>query len=116
MEARHRAEEVRAHYADLAATYDAKANRTCKRHYEMLIARSLSGCRRVLEIGVADAGEPDDLVRERTLGIDERREAVTQDDGSIGLQPDARRADFDDALDARVEPGRLEVQRDEVYG
>ena len=55
MEARHRAEEVRAHYADLAATYDAKANRTCKRHYEMLIARSLSGCRRVLEIGAGSS-------------------------------------------------------------
>ena len=51
----HRAEEVKAHYAALAATYDDKANRACKRHYEMLIRRNLSACERVLEIGAGSS-------------------------------------------------------------
>lgn len=51
----HRAEDVRAHYATLAVSYDDKANRACKRFYERLIARSLGGCARVLEIGAGSS-------------------------------------------------------------
>jgi SAM-dependent methyltransferase len=63
----HRAAEVRAHYASLAATYDDKANRACKRHYERLIRRSLSRCRRVLEIGAGSS--PVLGVLEASLGV-----------------------------------------------
>lgn len=51
----HRAEDVRAHYAALAETYDDKANRACKRFYEGLIVRGLGGCSRVLEIGAGSS-------------------------------------------------------------
>ena len=63
----HRAEEVQAHYASLAATYDDKANRACKRHYERLIRRSLSSCSRVLEIGAGSS--PTLGVLESTLRV-----------------------------------------------
>lgn len=53
--ARHRAEDVQSHYAALAETYDAKANRACKRAYESLIQRGLSGCTRVLEVGAGSS-------------------------------------------------------------
>lgn len=51
----HRAEEVQSHYAALADSYDAKANRACKRAYDTLIRRSLSGRNRVLEIGAGSS-------------------------------------------------------------
>ncbi len=42
---------VRAHYAELAADYDRRANRACKRVYRGLIQRCLHGAARVLELG-----------------------------------------------------------------
>lgn len=63
----HGAEEVRAHYAALAATYDDKANRACKRHYEMLIQRTLAASTRVLEIGAGSSPTLGVLVP--TLGV-----------------------------------------------
>lgn len=47
----HTEESVRAHYAELAKTYNAKANRACQRAYEGLIVGKLGACERVLEIG-----------------------------------------------------------------
>lgn len=46
---------VRAHYADLAGSYDARANRACNRAYEALIRRTLGGCSRVLELGAGSS-------------------------------------------------------------
>lgn len=46
---------VRAHYAELAATYDQRANKACKRAYESLVRRALGGCGRVLEIGAGSS-------------------------------------------------------------
>ena len=44
-------EAVRRHYAQLAPTYDARANVACARAYADLVRRAFAGCRRVLEIG-----------------------------------------------------------------
>jgi len=46
---------VRAHYDELACTYERKSNRACKRVYRWLIRRCLHGADRVLELG-AGAG------------------------------------------------------------
>lgn len=43
--------EVRAHYAQLAAGYDAGANRACNAAYRALAARVFAGRRRILELG-----------------------------------------------------------------
>lgn len=42
---------VRAHYAQLAATYEERANPACKRACEALLRRTLSSARRILELG-----------------------------------------------------------------
>ncbi len=44
-------EAVRAHYAELAATYDRRANRACMQAYRELLTRCLGGAARVLELG-----------------------------------------------------------------
>lgn len=49
--AAHTEQAVRAHYAELAATYNDKANQACQRAYEDLVRETLRGCERVLEIG-----------------------------------------------------------------
>lgn len=46
---------VRAHYAALAAAYDAGANPACKRAYAALVREKLAGARRVLEIGAGSS-------------------------------------------------------------
>lgn len=51
----HDTDGVRAHYAALAATYDQKANKACKRAYEHLIRRTLGDCQRVLEVGAGSS-------------------------------------------------------------
>jgi SAM-dependent methyltransferase len=47
----HTEESVKAHYAELAGSYNAKANQVCQRAYEELVRTRLAGCERVLEIG-----------------------------------------------------------------
>ena len=44
-------EAVRAHYAELARAYDARANRACNTAYRHLARETLAGRRRVLEVG-----------------------------------------------------------------
>lgn len=50
-----REDDVRAHYAALAARYDDRANRTCKRAYEARIRQALGSASRVLEIGAGSS-------------------------------------------------------------
>ena len=47
--------EVRRHYADLAPTYEGRANAACARAYGDLVRDRLGRCRRVLEIGAGTA-------------------------------------------------------------
>lgn len=51
----HEARDVRAHYAQLAADYDRRANRACKRFYESLVRRVFREGGRVLEIGAGSS-------------------------------------------------------------
>ncbi len=46
---------VRAHYAELAATYDDKANPACKRAYVGLVRRTLGHAQRILEVGAGSS-------------------------------------------------------------
>lgn len=55
IEAVHSTAEVRAHYAELATYYDAKANKACKRAYEDLVREHLSDSARVIELGAGSS-------------------------------------------------------------
>ncbi len=55
MTTEHNTDSVRAHYAELAQTYDDKANRACKRAYEKLARRTLGDCTRVMELGAGSS-------------------------------------------------------------
>ena len=65
--------------------------------------------RRPPQVGVADPGERGDVGRERRARVDERLERVLDRE-----RADAHRADLADAAAARGEPGRLEVEDDEL--
>jgi len=51
MGTQHETRGVQAHYASLADSYDAKANRACKRAYGRLVSRTLAGATCALELG-----------------------------------------------------------------
>ncbi len=55
MTTNHNTKNVRAHYAELAASYDDKANPACKRAYEALVRRALGECARVMELGAGSS-------------------------------------------------------------
>lgn len=61
---------VRAHYAALAAAYDAKANAACKRAYAALIREHLGGAGRVLEIGAGSSPLLEELDAPLKLALD----------------------------------------------
>ena len=51
MPTEHNTATVRAHYAELAKSYDDKANVACKRAYEKLVRETFGDAGRVLELG-----------------------------------------------------------------
>ena len=51
----HATDEVREHYAELAATYDDKANQACKRAYLDLVQWHLGSAKRILEWGAGSS-------------------------------------------------------------
>ena len=51
----HATDEVRGHYAELAATYDDQANLACKRAYIDLVKRHLGSAERILEWGAGSS-------------------------------------------------------------
>ena len=69
--------------------------------------------RRAGEIAVADAGETADRRADADAGIDERAEALAERRRAVLLEMHANRADLDDAVGLRVEPGGLDVERDD---
>jgi len=54
-DALHSTKEVRAHYAEIAATYEEKANRTCKQTYAKLVRRTLGRAQKILEVGAGSS-------------------------------------------------------------
>jgi hypothetical protein len=65
------------------------------------------------KILIADAGEARDRGPNADAGSDECAEALAQGDGAVVLDAKAHRSDLDDAVRLRVEPGGLDVERDE---
>jgi len=55
MTTEHNTDTVKAHYAELAQSYDDKANPACKRAYESLVRRALGECARVMELGAGSS-------------------------------------------------------------
>ncbi len=55
MTTEHSTDTVKAHYAELAQSYDDKANPACKRAYESLVRRTLADCTHVLELGAGSS-------------------------------------------------------------
>jgi hypothetical protein len=68
------------------------------------------------EIAVTDPGQARDRGADADTGVDERAEALAERGGSVLLETHAHRADLDDAVRLRVEPGGLDVERDELQG
>lgn len=66
------------------------------------------------EVAITDAGKARDRAADIDVGIDERAVALAERRGSVLLETDADRADLDDAVRLRVEPGGLDVERDEL--
>jgi acyl-coenzyme A synthetase/AMP-(fatty) acid ligase len=66
------------------------------------------------KIVVTDAGETRDHAIQVHARIDEAAEARSHRDGAVLFDADADRADLDDAVQLRVEPGGLEVEGDEL--
>ena len=75
------------------------------------LARDPLEPRRVRDIAVGDARQLLDLRRNQPPGVDQRVELL-----AAAVAVEARRADLRDLVDLRVEPGRLEVERDELFG
>ncbi|MEK7860768.1 MAG: hypothetical protein AAB284_05360 [Chloroflexota bacterium] len=71
------------------------------------------GVRRADEVGVVDPGQARDRRADRTAGVDEGDESLTDLDVAGWRGAETDRADLDDAVAIRVEPRRLEVDRDE---
>ena len=67
------------------------------------------GSRRAAELGVLQAGQPRDRRRQRHAGLHERLERVRDLE-----RLDANRTDLADAVTTRGEPGRLEVEDDDL--
>lgn len=93
-------ENVRAHYAELAAHYDDRANKACKRAYVDLVRRTLGDAGRVLEIGagssplLAEAGIGDGVACDLSFDMLAARRAApraprTQADGAALPYADA---------------------------
>jgi SAM-dependent methyltransferase len=70
MSTEHNTDTVRAHYAELAASYDEKANPACKRAYETLVRRTLGDCKRVMELGAGSSPTLDVLETPFTVACD----------------------------------------------
>jgi hypothetical protein len=69
--------------------------------------------RRADEVLVLDAGEPRDRRADVAARIDERAEPLARLD-AVRRQSNAYRADLDDPIRLRIEPRRLQVDRDEL--
>ena len=65
-----RAEDVRDHYAQLAAGYDARANRACNAAYRDLARRTLAGCTEVLELGAGSGSLLGELAARQRVAAD----------------------------------------------
>ena len=97
------ADEVRAHYARLAATYDRKANPACKRAYGELVETYLPNARRVLELGAGSGpllgGHPGSLRVAYDLSAPMLKHMVVT--GHLRVAGDARKLPFqNDCFDA----------------
>lgn len=81
---RHDTTAVREHYAALAAAYDAKANKACKRAYRRLVREHLGQARRVLELGagssplLAELDAPFKVACDLSLPMLQARQAAAQ--------------------------------------
>lgn len=109
----HDNEGVRAHYAALAATYDAGANRACIAAYEVLARRALSGAVDVLELGAGARPVSAAVPGARPVCVDLSPEmlAAGRALGQLGhaLVADGQRLPFADArFDAAVSINVLE--------
>ena len=71
-------------------------------------------CRRADEVAVTDPGEARDRRADVDAGVDERAVPLAQCGGAVLLETNAHRADLDDAVRLRVEPGGFDVERDEL--
>jgi hypothetical protein len=67
------------------------------------------------EVGVADTGDAPDHPGERLTRIDEGDEAASLRERAVSRWREADRSDLDDAVDRRVEPGGLDVDRDQLF-
>jgi hypothetical protein len=63
---------------------------------------------------IADPREARHRGPDLDAGSDERAEALAERDGTVVLDTKTHRADLDDAVRLRVEPGGLDVERDEL--
>ncbi len=75
------------------------------------LAQHLPQARRAGEHGVGDAGQARDERRHRAAGIDQRRPF-----GLDAVALELYGADFDDAVLLGIEPGRLQIERDQRRG
>jgi hypothetical protein len=66
------------------------------------------------EIAVADSRETCDRGPDVDTRVDERAVSLAERRGAVLLEAYAYRADLDDAVRLRVEPGGLDVERDEL--
>ena len=103
----HDNEGVRAHYAALAATYDAGANRACIAAYEALVRRALAGATEILELGAGARPVSAAVPGARPICVDLSPEmlAAGRALGQVGhaLVADGQRLPFADAqFDAAV--------------
>src|SRR6266571_9452086 len=70
--------------------------------------------RRAGEVAVAYAGQSSDRRADPEARIDERAEALPERRRTVLLEMHAHGADLDDAVRLRVEPGGLDIERDEL--
>lgn len=71
--------------------------------------------RRPREVLRTDPRETGDRRAERAARVDEADELLRDDVVAVRADREARGADLDDPVGVRIEAGRLEVDRDEVF-
>jgi len=79
------------------------------------LAKRDRGWWRAPQILVADAGESRDRGMQIDARVDEGAETLADVHRSVWCEADVGSADLDDGIGRRIEPGGLEVERDELY-
>jgi ubiquinone/menaquinone biosynthesis C-methylase UbiE len=96
-----RQSEVLAHYQEVAAEYNARANRTCELSYRRLVGRFLRGRRRLLELGGGSSDLLETLGCPTAVACDLSREMLVrrpQGEGSYRVVAVGERLPFGDSL------------------